>query len=64
MSSFLDDVERIAARDYEPSDNDIVRARLRTLGVQEYNIKFEFRAKSKSAAQPATTTSNTSGRGF
>ncbi|KZT64204.1 G-alpha-domain-containing protein [Daedalea quercina L-15889] len=39
---FLNDVERIAARDYEPSDNDIVRARLRTMGVQEYNIKFEI----------------------
>lgn len=40
--SFLNDVDRIAARDYEPSDNDIVRARLRTLGVQEYNVKFEI----------------------
>lgn len=38
----MNDVDRIAARDYEPSDNDIVRARLRTLGVQEYNIKFEI----------------------
>ncbi|KZT03259.1 G-protein alpha subunit [Laetiporus sulphureus 93-53] len=38
---FLNDVERIAARDYEPSDDDVVRARLRTLGVQEYKIKFE-----------------------
>lgn len=40
--SFLNDVDRIAARDYEPSDNDIVRARLRTMGVQEYSIKFEI----------------------
>ncbi|KAH9837774.1 G-alpha-domain-containing protein [Rhodofomes roseus] len=39
---FLNDVERIAARDYEPSDNDIVRARLRTMGVQEYGIKFQI----------------------
>ncbi|KAH9924236.1 G-alpha-domain-containing protein [Amylocystis lapponica] len=38
---FLNDVERIAARSYEPSDDDVVRARLRTLGVQEYRIKFE-----------------------
>ncbi|KDQ53612.1 hypothetical protein JAAARDRAFT_39301 [Jaapia argillacea MUCL 33604] len=38
---FLDDVQRIASRDYEPSDNDIVRARLRTMGVQEYKMKFE-----------------------
>lgn len=40
--SFLNDVERIAAREYEPSDSDIVRARLRTMGVQEYGIKFEI----------------------
>ncbi|OCH92544.1 G-alpha-domain-containing protein [Obba rivulosa] len=38
---FLAEVARIATRDYEPSDDDIVRARLRTLGVQEYKIKFE-----------------------
>ncbi|EMD34917.1 heterotrimeric G-protein alpha subunit [Gelatoporia subvermispora B] len=38
---FLNDVSRIATRDYEPSDDDIVRARLRTLGVQEYKIRFE-----------------------
>jgi len=34
----LNDVERIASRSYEPSDDDVVRARLRTLGVQEYKI--------------------------
>lgn len=39
--SFLDDIDRIATRTYEPSDDDVVRARLRTLGVQEYNIQFE-----------------------
>ena len=39
--SFLNDVTRIAARDYEPSDDDIVRARLRTTGVQEYRFIFE-----------------------
>ncbi|KZT07849.1 G-alpha-domain-containing protein [Laetiporus sulphureus 93-53] len=38
---FLDDVERIATRTYEPSDDDVVRARLRTLGVQEYSLNFE-----------------------
>ncbi|CCM04111.1 uncharacterized protein FIBRA_06271 [Fibroporia radiculosa] len=38
---FLNDAERIAMRNYQPSDDDIVRARLRTLGVQEYPIKFE-----------------------
>ncbi|KZT24198.1 G-alpha-domain-containing protein [Neolentinus lepideus HHB14362 ss-1] len=38
---FLDDIDRIATRDYEPSDDDVVRARLRTLGVQEHHLKFE-----------------------
>lgn len=37
---FLNDLERIASRSYEPSDDDVVRARLRTLGVQEYKLEF------------------------
>ncbi|KAI0772348.1 G-alpha-domain-containing protein [Trametes elegans] len=37
---FLNDIDRIATRDYEPTDSDVVRARLRTLGVQEHRIKF------------------------
>jgi guanine nucleotide-binding protein alpha-1 subunit len=40
-NSFLNDIERIAARNYEPSDNDVIRARLRTLGVQEYSFWVE-----------------------
>jgi len=38
---FLNDVERVAARNYDPSDEDVVRARLRTMGVQEYRFKFD-----------------------
>lgn len=38
---FLDDLDRIAQRTYTPSSDDVVRARLRTLGVQEYKVKFE-----------------------
>ncbi|KAF9264328.1 G-alpha-domain-containing protein [Marasmius fiardii PR-910] len=38
---FLDDLDRIATRQYQPSDDDIVRCRLRTLGVQEYRISFD-----------------------
>ncbi|RPD53456.1 G-alpha-domain-containing protein [Lentinus tigrinus ALCF2SS1-7] len=38
---FLNDIIRIAARDYEPTDDDIVRARLRTVGVQEYRLAME-----------------------
>jgi hypothetical protein len=40
LSSFLNDIERIASRNYEPSDDDVIRARLRTLGVQEYKIQI------------------------
>ncbi|KAF9000843.1 guanine nucleotide binding protein, alpha subunit [Cyathus striatus] len=42
---FLDDLDRIATRTYQPSDDDVVRARLRTLGVQEYRFQFEQIAK-------------------
>jgi guanine nucleotide-binding protein subunit alpha len=38
---FLGEVDRIATRTYDPSDDDIVRARLRTVGVQEHRLKFE-----------------------
>ncbi|KAK7045421.1 hypothetical protein VNI00_007674 [Paramarasmius palmivorus] len=38
---FLNDVERIAVTDYQPTDDDIIRARLRTLGVQEYRITLD-----------------------
>ncbi|KAF5366805.1 hypothetical protein D9758_006576 [Tetrapyrgos nigripes] len=38
---FLNDVDRIAATNYQPSDDDVIRARLRTLGVQEYKFIFE-----------------------
>ncbi|KAJ6559858.1 guanine nucleotide binding protein, alpha subunit [Mycena capillaripes] len=38
---FLSDTARITNRTYVPSDNDVVRARLRTLGVQEWRIKLE-----------------------
>ncbi|KAJ3866194.1 guanine nucleotide binding protein, alpha subunit [Lentinula novae-zelandiae] len=38
---FLNDVDRIAVSNYEPTDDDVIRARLRTLGVQEYRFIFE-----------------------
>lgn len=38
MSSFLDNAERLATRNYEPTDDDIVRARLRTLDIQEHEL--------------------------
>lgn len=39
--SFLNDFERIASVNYQPTDDDVIRARLRTLGVQEYRFIFD-----------------------
>ena len=36
----MDDIDRVVARDYEPSDQDVVKARLRTVGVQEYHFSI------------------------
>ncbi|KAF6749802.1 guanine nucleotide binding protein, alpha subunit [Ephemerocybe angulata] len=38
---FINDSDRIASRNYQPTDDDVVRARLRTLGVQEYKFIFD-----------------------
>ncbi|KAJ8497138.1 hypothetical protein ONZ51_g683 [Trametes cubensis] len=38
---FLYDVRRIASRGYQPTEDDVVRARLRTMGVQEHRIMVE-----------------------
>ncbi|KAF9476375.1 G-alpha-domain-containing protein [Pholiota conissans] len=35
---FLEDVDRVTDPDYEPSDQDVLCARLRTTGVQEYHF--------------------------
>ena len=39
-SSSADDVDRLLKSEYEPSDQDIVKARLRTVGVQEYHFSI------------------------
>ncbi|KAF8196977.1 heterotrimeric GTP-binding alpha subunit [Pholiota molesta] len=38
---FMDDIERIADADYVPTDYDILRARIQTLGVEECQFKAE-----------------------
>ncbi|KAH8089871.1 G-alpha-domain-containing protein [Cristinia sonorae] len=38
---YLNNADRIARSGYEPSDDDVLRARLRTLGVQEHKLSFE-----------------------
>ena len=34
----MDDIDRILERDYVPSDGDVVKARLRTVGVEEHHF--------------------------
>ncbi|TFK99783.1 guanine nucleotide binding protein, alpha subunit [Pterulicium gracile] len=38
---FLNDTARVAREDYEPTDADIVRARIRTMGVEEHRFLME-----------------------
>ncbi|THV05755.1 G-alpha-domain-containing protein [Dendrothele bispora CBS 962.96] len=38
---FLNELDRIATRDYIVTDDDIVRARLKTVGIQEYKVRFK-----------------------
>ncbi|PPR07829.1 hypothetical protein CVT24_003106 [Panaeolus cyanescens] len=42
---FLSDIDRIASRDYTATDDDIVRARLRTVGIQEHRLFFKQAGK-------------------
>ncbi|EIM81854.1 G-alpha-domain-containing protein, partial [Stereum hirsutum FP-91666 SS1] len=48
---FLDDIDRIASRSYTPSDADVVRARLRTIGIQEHSLVFEDGIKNESGGE-------------
>ncbi|KAG8802553.1 hypothetical protein FRC17_006385, partial [Serendipita sp. 399] len=38
---FLDDIERVTAPNYVPTDDDVLRARLRTMGVSEHRFVIE-----------------------
>jgi len=40
-SSFLEDMEQIAVRSYQVTDDDIMRGRLRRSGIKEYSMVFE-----------------------
>lgn len=48
--SFLDDISRITKLRYEPTSDDVVKARLRTMGVQEYKFIAEKVEKENLAA--------------
>ena len=40
-SYFLNDLDRVCAPDYQPTDNDVLRTRVRTTGIVK--IEFEFK---------------------
>lgn len=41
LHSFFESIQRIGARDYVPTDEDIIRARVKTTGITE--VKFNVR---------------------
>ncbi|KAH6887876.1 G-protein alpha subunit-domain-containing protein [Coprinopsis sp. MPI-PUGE-AT-0042] len=41
---FLDDLERVTSLKYMPSDDDVLKARLKTVGVSEYKFEMEVSA--------------------
>lgn len=48
---FLDDLERVTSAGYIPSDDDILRARLKTVGVTEYRFDMEASAGRESGSE-------------
>ncbi|EIN08788.1 P-loop containing nucleoside triphosphate hydrolase protein [Punctularia strigosozonata HHB-11173 SS5] len=42
---FLSEISRVASRDYDPTADDILRARLQTLGVEEHRLVMETSAE-------------------
>lgn len=51
FNSFLDDLERITAITYCPTDDDVLRARLKTVGVTEYRFDMEASAGRESGSE-------------
>ncbi|THG96324.1 hypothetical protein EW145_g7799, partial [Phellinidium pouzarii] len=48
---FLNDLERITSLKYMPSDNDVLKARLKTVGVSEYKFEMETAAGRESGTE-------------
>ena len=39
-SSFLDDIDRISAHDFTPTDDDVLRVRIPTTGIVQEDFQF------------------------
>lgn len=40
-SSFLDDLDRLGSKDYQPTEQDILRTRVKTTGIVEVHFSFK-----------------------
>jgi len=41
FSSFLDDLDRLGAKEYQPTEQDILRTRVKTTGIVEVHFSFK-----------------------
>nr|CAD7414745.1 unnamed protein product [Timema poppensis] len=41
IRSFLDDLDRLGAKDYQPTEQDILRTRVKTTGIVEVHFSFK-----------------------
>lgn len=41
LFSFLDDLDRLGAKDYQPTEQDILRTRVKTTGIVEVHFSFK-----------------------
>lgn len=41
LASFLDDLDRLGAKDYQPTEQDILRTRVKTTGIVEVHFSFK-----------------------
>ncbi|KAJ7881521.1 G-protein alpha subunit-domain-containing protein [Mycena olivaceomarginata] len=55
--SFLKDLERVTVPNYLPMDDDVLRARLKTVGVSEYTFEMEVHPRVSARLQPSLPTS-------
>ena len=39
--SFLDDLQRLGAKEYQPTEQDILRTRVKTTGIVEVHFSFK-----------------------
>ena len=41
LSSFLDDLDRLGGKEYQPTEQDILRTRVKTTGIVEVHFSFK-----------------------